>query len=316
MPVRSLGPSPALAIERFTDFDEFRPNEVLGGGTSVPLQPENFSVSRAVLALPGGLFVLQRSFARRLEADMGARGAGLIVPMVAPGHADINGRLMDNLSIALLRSKVPARVLEPHANTYLMLRFNSEMQDRGWPEFDNGIELFTSELKYLERLRTIILDIFSFASGCRDPREFTALSETLQETLLAAFDSILVLDEVKRARSGSFDKHRKIVALLDELAESNPTAPLYSGDLAQRLGVSVRTLQTAVMAVHGTSLHQHLRLRRLWLVRGQLMTGSPGLTVKAAALANGFWHMGEFSRLYGATFGEMASETLSRCRRT
>jgi AraC family ethanolamine operon transcriptional activator len=55
-------------------------------------------------------------------------------------------------------------------------------------------------------------------------------------------------------------------------------------------------------------------LKRLWSTRVQLMAGSSGLTVKAAALANGFWHMGEFSNVYKATFGEMPSETLARSR--
>jgi len=63
------------------------------------------------------------------------------------------------------------------------------------------------------------------------------------------------------------------------------------------------------------SLHQHLRLKKLWGVRSQLLTGNQLLTVKAAALANGFWHMGEFSQLYKATFGEIPSETLLRARR-
>jgi AraC family ethanolamine operon transcriptional activator len=36
--------------------------------------------------------------------------------------------------------------------------------------------------------------------------------------------------------------------------------------------------------------------------------------VKAVALANGFWHMGEFSKLYKATFGEMPSGTLAQAR--
>jgi len=218
MPVRVLGPSPALAIEHFTSFDEFRPSEVMGGGISVPLRPEDFSVSRAILALPGGLVVLQRSFARRLEADMGTtHGTGLIIPLAFPAHAEINGKVINNSNIALLRNKVPAHTIEPHANTYVMLRFNSSMQDRGWADFDNGLELFNSEPRHLDHLRTAVLDSFRFASACTEPREFLNLSETVQETLIAALDNILVLGGVKRARAGSFDKHRKIVAKLDEL---------------------------------------------------------------------------------------------------
>jgi transcriptional regulator GlxA family with amidase domain len=90
---------------------------------------------------------------------------------------------------------------------------------------------------------------------------------------------------------------------------------LYSDDLASALGVSVRTLQTAAHAVHGVSLHHYLRLKRLWSARIQLMVGGGGMSVKAAALGNGFWHLGEFSRGYRLAFGETPSETLARSRR-
>ena len=76
----------------------------------------------------------------------------------------------------------------------------------------------------------------------------------------------------------------------------------------------MRTLQTAAHAVHGVSLHHYLRLKRLWSVRMQLMSAGNGVTIKAAALANGFWHMGEFSRVYKTMFGEMPSETLVNAR--
>ena len=57
------------------------------------------------------------------------------------------------------------------------------------------------------------------------------------------------------------------------------------------------------------------RLKRLWSVRRQLRNGAPGLTVKASALAHGFWHMSEFANIYRDTFGELASHTLASARR-
>ena len=118
----------------------------------------------------------------------------------------------------------------------------------------------------------------------------------------------------ERGGGGDGDHHRKIVARLEDFVRENPTTALCSEDLAQHLGASVRTLQTAMQAVHGMKLHQYLRLKRLWLVRRQLTKALPGVSVKVAAQSHGFWHMGEFSRLYKAVFGEMASETLLRAR--
>lgn len=89
-------------------------------------------------------------------------------------------------------------------------------------------------------------------------------------------------------------------------------AAIYSQDLARRLGTSVRTLQTAMQTVHGMKLHHYIRLRRLWLVPRQLIKALPGTNVRVAAQSNGFWHMGEFSQLYRAAFGELASDTFSR----
>jgi AraC family ethanolamine operon transcriptional activator len=93
-----------------------------------------------------------------------------------------------------------------------------------------------------------------------------------------------------------------------------PTSPLYTGDLASRIGTSPRTLQTAVQAIYGVSLHRYIRLMRLWSAHCQLQSGCP--SVKAAALANGFSHMGDFSRSYKSTFGETPSVTLEQTRRT
>jgi AraC-like DNA-binding protein len=61
------------------------------------------------------------------------------------------------------------------------------------------------------------------------------------------------------------------------------------------------------------SLHRYLRLRRLWLVRRQLLAGAD--SVKACALAFGFWHMGDFSHSYRVQFGETPSQTMARARK-
>jgi transcriptional regulator GlxA family with amidase domain len=120
-------------------------------------------------------------------------------------------------------------------------------------------------------------------------------------------------EAVARGSPPCVDRHWKIVARLNDLMRELPTAPLYTSDLASRIGTSPRTLQTAVQAVYGVSLHRYVRLMRLWSAHCQLQRGCP--SVKAAALANGFWHMGDFSRFYKSTFGETPSVTLERTRR-
>ncbi|MET4296127.1 AraC-like DNA-binding protein [Bradyrhizobium sp. LB8.2] len=123
-----------------------------------------------------------------------------------------------------------------------------------------------------------------------------------------------MLEPRSETSSGSSsDRYREIVAQLDEIVQSLPCSHFYSSDLARRIGTSVRTLQVASQSVNGVSLHCYLRLKKLSAVRDQLSAGQS--SVKATALANGFWHLGDFSRLYARTFGEMPSETLARAKR-
>ncbi len=314
MPVDRLKPSRVLHIERFSDFSEFRANEVLGLGTSTPLRPREFSLSRAILPLQNGLFVLQRAFARRYEAEMGTdNGIGLVVPLSF--HAISNGNEVDSSTIAVMRGKGPVESIEQRPNTYLMVRFNSDMRHRGWADFNTGLAFVRTQNDPMARLRAVFLEMFSLASACENAREFEAFNRPIQESLLAGLDDVLLPAEARTARPGSFDKHRKLIAQLDEVVKIFGSEPLYSHDLATALGVSARTLQIATQAVHGVSLHHYLRLKRMWAVRVQLMTGGDGMTVKAAALGNGFWHLGDFSMGYKRAFGEAPSETLARGRR-
>ncbi|WP_444839125.1 helix-turn-helix domain-containing protein [Bradyrhizobium sp.] len=105
-----------------------------------------------------------------------------------------------------------------------------------------------------------------------------------------------------------------LVRKLDELLAFDASRTLYSADVARQFGVSVRTLHNAVVAIRGMSPHRYVRLRRLWSVRQQLAIGSSTAVIKAIALANGFWHMGEFGSLYRNTFGETPQQTLAAAR--
>lgn len=245
MLVRRLKPSRVLGIEHFTDFCEFRANEVLGLGTSTPLRPRDFSLTRAILPLQDGLLVFQRSFARRLEVDIGTdHGVGLVVPFFSY-HSITNGREIDSSMVNVVRGRVPIKCVENHPNTYLMMRFNSDMRHRGWADYDSGLGFFRSHDAPMARLRAVILHMFGLASELNDPRQFEALNRPIQETLLASLDATLVPADRLAARRGSFDKHRKLIARLDELVALFGSRPLYSDDLAAALGVSARTLQTA-----------------------------------------------------------------------
>jgi AraC family ethanolamine operon transcriptional activator len=64
------------------------------------------------------------------------------------------------------------------------------------------------------------------------------------------------------------------------------------------------------------SMHRYMRLRRLWSVRQQLLRVTSPQSIKAIALVNGFWHMGEFTALYREMFGEAPQQTLAARKQT
>ena len=110
----------------------------------------------------------------------------------------------------------------------------------------------------------------------------------------------------------SFQTSLHIVDRIEEILASDLGQPIYSNELAARLHVSVRTINSAMSKIRGMSLHRYLRSRRLWSVRRQLLAGDAATQIKDRALANGFWHLSEFSSQYVRKFGEHPSETLAR----
>jgi AraC-like DNA-binding protein len=313
MQLDQLKPSAVFGVQRLTDFEQFRSNDIIGAvPRTVPLDHNAFSLFHATFSLPNARLLVQKTFSRTFEADMGADGCALVVPLCDQYYIEANGRALDHQSIALLRSHSHAKVFEPRPNNVVTLRLHSTMQTRGWADFEKGYDFFGASHQSMQYLRSVLCEITRAASDCSDPIEFADLAGSLQESLYAALDDVLVIKSAIEARPRTFDRHKHIVARLDDFMKEYPTIPLYSEDLASNLGASVRTLQTAVWSVHGMSLHQYLRLKRLWLVRRQLTRRLPGMNIRVAAQSNGFWHMGEFSRLYKTIFGELPSETVSR----
>jgi len=109
------------------------------------------------------------------------------------------------------------------------------------------------------------------------------------------------------------DRYRNTVDQLDKLIDGTALfRSIYSKDLANQLGVSVRTLQSVVKIVRGTTLHGYLRRKRLSAARARLQRGAG--SVKGAALESGFWQLSDFAREYQKLFGELPSSTLRLAR--
>lgn len=89
---------------------------------------------------------------------------------------------------------------------------------------------------------------------------------------------------------------------------ANVGYPLQTRQIAEAAGVSTRALQIAFQRFKDTTPLAYLRDLRLESARQRLRTGQAS-TVADVAKECGFAHMGRFSELYKAAFGELPSET-------
>jgi AraC-like DNA-binding protein len=96
------------------------------------------------------------------------------------------------------------------------------------------------------------------------------------------------------------------------LIQDHHSEPLTVGDIAEALGVGVRTLQNCFRRELDSTPTAYLRACRLDTVHHALRAAETKTSVTAIALQHGFVHMGRFASEYRARFGESPSTTLRR----
>jgi AraC-like DNA-binding protein len=94
----------------------------------------------------------------------------------------------------------------------------------------------------------------------------------------------------------------------------NADAPITVSDVADHLGVSLRSLQAGFRQWRESTPTAFLRRARLQLVRDELLRSGEETNVSTVALRYGFSHLGRFSAHYRSIFGEEPSLTLRRAR--
>lgn len=310
----SLAPSSALQLIRFADVDAFRPAESVEGARSIPLDVTNFAAARAVVNLPACRIIVMRSFARILDTAYRMPGGMVILPMSDDLRVGLNGMDLDSRFFAALRGNDHCHFVEHQTNHYALIIFSPALGDRGWCDRPDALRARIADQAALVHARQLLLEILRTAS--LEPRLFetTEVAAHLQEGLLLALDDLFRIDPLSERRAPiSGARSAKLVQQIDDYVAAYPTAPIYTADLADEFGVSIRTLSGAVTKVRGMSLHQYIRLKRLWATRARLLKGG-GATIATCARAQGFHHLGEFAAAYRAIFRETPSDTLARGR--
>jgi AraC-like DNA-binding protein len=103
-----------------------------------------------------------------------------------------------------------------------------------------------------------------------------------------------------------------VVRRAERFIIDNADAQIAISDVADHLGISLRSLQAGFRQWRETTPTAFLRRIRLQLVRDELLRSAKEASVTAVALQHGFSHLGRFSAQYRSAFGEDPSATLRR----
>jgi AraC family transcriptional regulator, ethanolamine operon transcriptional activator len=304
-----------VKISRSRDIDHFRSIEGLGEASSIPLDYRDFAASFAELKLKSCTIYLQRTFPRILQMQYSTTGAIVGLMMDDAGSLILNGVEGRAPAFMLVKGTAKCEIVEPQANLVALVNFDS-VDDRGWLGELDRAQVITTERAKFDALRTTLSDVLMLASHSADTLAQPNVIESIEESILQAVDlAMAAASPASEAKRLSLSHYLALVRKFDEFVAVNAGKTLYSADVARQLGVSVRTLHNAVVAIRGMSMHRYMRLRRLWNVRQQLVRGAAPQSIKAVALMNGFWHMGEFTSLYRDLFGETPQQTLLAARK-
>jgi len=315
MQFQSLQPSPALSIVRFSDIDAFRPIEFAANARSVPLNLANFHTARATVPLPGCQVAVLTSFPRLVDVSYHAPH-GLIIFQIEDNYdVSVNGMSVNRPAFLGMRGNLDLQFFEPRGSLHAIVTLGAGLRDREWFDAPDQPCPLMPDPDALATVRSVTTGILQTASVRPDLLQEPRSALALQESLLFAIDEMFRRSRPPEVAGRIASRsYCRLVRRIDEYVAFHATSAIYSADLAEQCGVSVRTLGTAVASVRGMSLHRYLRLKQLWSARAQLAKGSDAITVTSCARANGFRHMGEFAKLYRATFDETASSTLARAR--
>lgn len=154
----------------------------------------------------------------------------------------------------------------------------------------------------------------------RSRRKLTSLSTEIEtsthfrEALLCGLRQLL--DDGLAMQGNSVREFRTVrrFSLIQEacsLVDDQLTTVMTSEQLANRMGIHLRTLQRAFAEMFGMSPSRYVQQRKLLSVRRELRNSTLATsTVSQVAIKYGFTELGRFSLRYRKLFGEHPSQTL------
>lgn len=152
-------------------------------------------------------------------------------------------------------------------------------------------------------------DLLRHPEGVLPSRVVGALGTLIDEQLCCM---LCITAENQASRSLLPAYHR--VRQAEELMRAHSDEPLSMLQVAESLGVSLRSLQLALQEVHDLGPRDILNRIRLEKARRRLLAGPRDAQVTTVALDSGFFHLSRFAQAYAKLYGERPSETLARRR--
>ena len=306
---QDLKPSSALELQAY-DIDHFGDSERYAGASSMPLSAGSTAIMRARLSLPNLSLSLVKTFPRIIRGYLLAHAVAVVVPMDQVTSTCINGQSIGS-SIVVLKGASDCLVYEPVGRLIGVVYFTPSACEP-WSRLDDGYHLLSVPSDVLASLRCLISTTLETAANAPDFLNEPTAQAVVEQALLGAMDTAIRSSVSSKSVQATTESYLRIVADMEGLIRRDLTVWHKTTELAERVGVSVRTLQSATKAICGMSPHRYSRVLRLWSVRKQLRVGPGRRSVKACAIAHGFWHLSEFAASYRAAFGELPSETLYR----
>ncbi len=178
--------------------------------------------------------------------------------------------------------------------------------------FEVGMAMDTAAARAWTRGVGFLADELSHPAGASvldHPQVAAGLEQSLLSKLLLTHrhSHSDLLDHPAGHRSPGRLVRRACALIRDHHGEALTVA-----DVAEALGVSVRTLQVCFRREAQTTPTAYLRACRLDAVHRALRAAEPGTSVTTVALRHGITHLSRFAGEYRARFGEAPSTTLRR----
>jgi len=170
-------------------------------------------------------------------------------------------------------------------------------------QIEFGGESGTSLVRYIKFLWS---DLQTPDSAFRAP-----VVATEAAMLVAALIADLVDDHAEAVPTRG--PEQDALRMAEEILRANVGSPVALADVAEAVGVSVRTLSRTFQRHRGMGPIRFFNTLRLDVVRSVLLAGSSKETrVTGVALDHGFASPGRFAAQYRRRFGESPSQTLAR----